>query len=244
MRGRSNTSYVKGIPMVKVTSANRLQLAAAAAAVIVAGLLTAPSAAASPVFPLAPACDGYKLSGFTNFISASRTIFIGWSPDGKSGRANYGGYGGNGSMADVTGGLNGRHVEFLVHFDQGPEAPNKWQYSGDVGDDLSLAGTLHAPGVTEAWHSDAPVECVAPKPDTGPAAGQKTATVVQATDIYDKPDGKGQKIGTLYSGEVHPLMEPCRDDWCRVGQIELGGFPGLPNGTAWVYAKGYLTFSN
>jgi hypothetical protein len=38
-------------------------------------------------------------------------------------------------------------------------------------------------------------------------------------------------------------MEPCRDDWCRVGTIELGGFPGLPNGTAWVYSKGYLTFS-
>ena len=39
-------------------------------------------------------------------------------------------------------------------------------------------------------------------------------------------------------------MEPCRDDWCRVGQVELGGFEGLPNGTAWVYSKGFLTFSN
>jgi hypothetical protein len=38
-------------------------------------------------------------------------------------------------------------------------------------------------------------------------------------------------------------MEPCRDDWCRVGTIEFGGFPGLPNGTAWVYAKGFLAFS-
>jgi len=29
----------------------------------------------------------------------------------------------------------------------------------------------------------------------------------------------------------------------HVGQIELGGFEGLPNGTAWVYSKGFLSFS-
>ena len=85
-----------------------------------------------------------------------------------------------------------------------------------------------------------------PAAPAAPAApqGLGNATVVADTDIYDKPDGQGQKIGTLLVGEVHPLMEPCRDDWCRVGQIELGGFEGLPNGTAWVYAKGFLTFSN
>ena len=57
----------------------------------------------------------------------------------------------------------------------------------------------------------------------------------------DGPNGK--KIGTLLVGEEHRLMEPCRGDWCRVGAIELGGFEGLPNGTAWVYSKGFLTFS-
>ncbi len=82
---------------------------------------------------------------------------------------------------------------------------------------------------------------VAQQPDPAPQ-GLGTATVVADTDIYDKPDGQGQKIGTLFVGEQHPLMEPCRDDWCRVGQIELGGFEGLPNGTAWVYSKGFLTF--
>jgi hypothetical protein len=31
------------------------------------------------------------------------------------------------------------------------------------------------------------------------------------------------------------------DDWCGIGQIELAGFPGLENATAWVYTKGYAT---
>jgi hypothetical protein len=83
----------------------------------------------------------------------------------------------------------------------------------------------------------------ADQPNPAPQ-GLGTATVTADTDIYDKPDGQGQKIGTLLVGEKHPLMEPCRDDWCRVGQIELGGFDGLPNGTAWVYSKGFLSFSN
>ena len=38
-------------------------------------------------------------------------------------------------------------------------------------------------------------------------------------------------------------MEPCHDDWCRIGGIELGGYEGLPNGTAWVYTKGFITLS-
>jgi hypothetical protein len=110
------------------------------------------------------------------------------------------------------------------------------------------------------WAMDVELNCVPvpdqpkpqPQPENKPVAGPDnkpaakslgTATVVADTDMYDKPDGQGQKIGTLAAGEQHPLMEPCRDDWCRVGTIELGGFPGLPNGTAWVYAKGFLTIS-
>jgi hypothetical protein len=104
---------------------------------------------------------------------------------------------------------------------------------GDVRHGVDMQGVL--------WHWQGEVKCLtaAPPADKSPTE----ATVDVATDIYDKPDGKGQKIGTLYPGEVHPLMEPCHDDWCRVGQIELGGYEGLPNGTAWVYTKGYITLS-
>ncbi len=88
----------------------------------------------------------------------------------------------------------------------------------------------------------AKVQCVGAAATANKPSG--TATVVAETDIYDKPDGNGKKIGTLFVGEEHPLMEPCRDDWCRVGAIELGGYEGLPNGTAWVYSKGFLTCSS
>lgn len=132
--------------------------------------------------------------------------------------------------------------------------------SGSVGPDNRGHGAYtYENHDTASWDMNEELNCVpvppppapAPAPDNRPIAGPDkpaaktlgTATVVADTDMYDKPDGQGQKIGTLLAGEQHPLMEPCRDDWCRVGTIELGGFPGLPNGTAWVYAKGFLTFS-
>ncbi|HZQ33246.1 MAG TPA: hypothetical protein VFB19_16105 [Mycobacterium sp.] len=217
------------------------RLPAAAAAIIATALVTAPTAPARPDFPLAPACDAFKLPSFTNFVAGSRIVTIGFAPDGKSGRANTGGYGSqDSSFGDVTGGLNGRHAEFLVHWDQGPEGGNKWQYSGDVGDDLGLAGTLRAPGVTEAWHSEVPVECVAPKPDASPAASQKTATVLQAVDVYNQPDGTGtvyrdaagQKI-FLPVGRQVQLVKPCRENWCQVVD------PDVP-GDAWVYQTPFL----
>jgi hypothetical protein len=135
---------------------------------------------------------------------------------------------------------------------------------GSIGPDGSPLGAFETGNLdSQLWDSPTVFACVpgAPvndtftpaPPDQKPVAappakqtpkGLGSATVTTDTDIYDKPDGQGKKIGTLLTGEVHPLMEPCRDDWCRVGQIELGGFDGLPNGTAWVYAKGFLTFSN
>jgi hypothetical protein len=219
--------------MTKATNANTLQLAAAAAAVIVATSLTAPIAAAIPVFPLAPACNAYKMPAFTNFIAGDTTVFIGWAPDGKSGRANTGGYGSDGSFGDVTGGLNGRHAEFLVHWDQGPLGANKWQYSGDVGDDLSLSGTVRFGGVTQGWRSDIPVECVAPNPDTGPPTGQKTAKVVSDVDVYDhknEPDGAGQFVGILRSPNTVQLLGPCQKKaWCNVSG------DAVPTGSGWVW---------
>jgi hypothetical protein len=117
-------------------------------------------------------------------------------------------------------------------------------FPGQINPDGSVTGVVQQVDKDVATYTSIPLtlKCVTTAAPA-PAAAATSATVVKDTDMYDKPDGLGQKIGTLYVGEVHPLMEPCRDDWCRVGTIELGGFPGLPNGTAWVYSKGFLTFS-
>ncbi|RDH78708.1 hypothetical protein DVS77_08710 [Mycolicibacterium moriokaense] len=155
-----------------------------------------------------------------------------------------------------------RTFTMTVNWTKGPGAGLSNTYTGRIGDDKRLLGTTtNSLGSTNGWQAQYSAFCDDPpvkdldvtpgaplgsgaagaKPDTPKAPTE--ATVIADTDIYDKPDGNGQKIGTLSVGEVHPLMEPCRNDWCRVGQIELGGYDGLPNGTAWVYAKGFLTFS-
>ncbi len=221
----------------------RLTLATAVAMTGMA-FATGPVAAATPMVPLAPpACEKYEVPGFSNLIVGQTVMFVAWKPDGTGGSANYNGFGSNGTMGQMTGGLKGTHADFTINWDQGPDAGTSSHFVGDVRDNLSLDGNVRdqPSGAGGLWHLDGRVECIGP----GAAANKPPtqATVDVATDIYDKPDGKGQRIGTLEVGEVHPLMEPCRDDWCRVGAIELGGFDGLPNGTAWVYSKGYLTFS-
>jgi hypothetical protein len=156
----------------------------------------------------------------------------------------------------VFGDIIGHGVDITVR----REGHDPLHLVGIVGTDNHGRGSYDLNGKTLPWSIDDELSCVpasaaAPPPvlpaqptstASKPLAGTSTlgtATVVADTDMYDKPDGLGQKIGTLFVGEQHPLMEACRGDWCRVGTIELGGFPGLPNGTAWVYAKGFLTIS-
>ncbi|RDH78852.1 hypothetical protein DVS77_09595 [Mycolicibacterium moriokaense] len=237
-----------------------------------AGALALPAVAqASPLLPLplAPPCAAYQfpggrveinyqaINGQTTFdtVNASTTVdttAVTHYPDGGD------------TSGPVTGYIHG----VGIHLEVGRGKYQPLILDGLVGPDNRAHGTLKFNGDKQNWDSNTEFSCVAnPQPEpVGPAPnkvdtpapqqsgpqplvpdqGAKplgSATVIADTDIYDKPDGQGQKIGTLTVGETHPLMEPCRNDWCRVGGIELGGFPGLPNGTAWVYSKGFLTFS-
>ena len=226
-------------PMVKVTSANRWQLATVAAAVIAAGLPTAPVAVASPMYPAAPACDGYKLPSFMGITEGADNdihLTIGWAPDGKSGRANMGGYGGpDPSFGNVTGGLNGGHAEIRVDWDQGPFHGTYSRFVGDVRDDLTLDGVAlntYQPG-TMAWHMEGTAECVAAKPATSPSSDLKTARVVSDVDVYDaknEPDGAGVFVGILHSGNTVQLLGPCQKKaWCNVSG------DAVPTGSGWVW---------
>jgi hypothetical protein len=219
------------------------------------GSVTNPApAGAYPTVPLMPpdycAATGYRFPGGgidIEYPGIGQTLFS--TPPGThvnvSAKTNY--PNGSSMTGNVTGDITGRHIQLTVT----RQNYSSLQLVGEVGSDNKGHGTYTYTGGSGDWSTNDELGCVpapaAPPPVNNPSpAGTKslgTATVVSDTDIYDKPDGKGQKIGTLFVGESHPLMEPCRDDWCRVGTIELGGFPGLPNGTAWVYSKGFLTFS-
>jgi hypothetical protein len=54
------------------------------------------------------------------------------------------------------------------------------------------------------------------------------ATVTDDVDVYDVPDGVGSVIGVLAKGSRVPLLEPCRDGWCRVQA-------NVPGGSGWVW---------
>jgi hypothetical protein len=231
------------------TSVNRSALLAAVAALCAVGLLASPAAHAESCTVNGDRFVLHQSNGFDTTVAANGSAI------GPAVRVTEGADIGPGGSASGT--IAGRTIQFDVVWDTNQAGlegdPGTAHFTGTIGENVAH-GTVTGKSyvidgrnfwVSAPWDSVGfPFTCTV---DQNPPADRKTlgdATVVADTDIYDKPDGKGQKIGTLLAGEVHPLMEPCRHDWCRVGQIELGGFPGLPNGTAWVYAKDYLTFSN
>lgn len=66
--------------------------------------------------------------------------------------------------------------------------------------------------------------------------------VEKASDVYDAPDGKGNKILVngqpffLQPGRYLKRVEPCRQNWCHLQISEV------PGGTGWVYqGEGFLT---
>jgi hypothetical protein len=216
-----------------------------------AAALTATAGALSLSAPAQadPTCDFQFGTSFA--ITQSDGAVVSASPSGPKNLA-----GGqkkatmSGGGPTILGNPNGKIVGDRLQLSVQWEGLGFRAFPGQISPDGSVKGIVQQVDRDVATYSSGPgtFKCVTtaepakPAPGGG-AKGFGTAAVVADTDIYDKPDGKGQRIGTLFVGESHPLMEPCRDDWCRVGTIELGGFPGLPNGTAWVYAKGYLTFS-
>jgi hypothetical protein len=231
----------------------------ATAALTATAFLAGPSASATPIVPLAPSdCQSYQFSGLGTIIEdKGPDLFTGWGPDGRSGSVNtrdgVTAYGhpdmsvpaGTPMNGTIRGGIDGRQVKFTVTWDEaGPLTGTTENFYGQVNSGTDVSGQLtegNTQWASDTWHWQGDVKCTDSAATANKALTQ--ATVDVATDIYDKPDVKGQKIGTLYPGEVHPLMEPCHDDWCRVGQIELGGYEGLPNGTAWVYTKDFVTLS-
>lgn len=75
-----------------------------------------------------------------------------------------------------------------------------------------------------------------------PGATDEFETVLNASDVYDAPDGNGNKIRVngkpffLEPGRKLKRVEPCRQNWCHLQISEVSG------GTGWAYqGEGYLT---
>jgi hypothetical protein len=77
-----------------------------------------------------------------------------------------------------------------------------------------------------------------PTPAPGSAATPK-ATVTADVDVYDAPNGTGNKLPdvSLQAGSTYDLITPCAENWCHLT------IPEAPGGSGWVYEDGFLSVS-
>lgn len=142
-------------------------------------------------------------------------------------------------------------------------------FTGTIDPASRLAsGTANGPGGPFTWQSPQNFTCsdaAAAEPETAPADSRPTfcsgttvpvgeacppkaapkpannVTVLKESDVYDGPDGTGNRLGPpsyfLASGRTLPLAEPCRNEWCLLNIPDAE----VPGGKGWVYAgDGFL----
>jgi hypothetical protein len=248
-KGRgSSVNQSKGCPMSHVIPLNGSQLFAAATAIGAVAFLAVPAPArADPLapLPLAPACDSF---GFTGAEALSQDN--GWavqftsSGPNATGPATASSDTGTQMHGTLSGGINGRAVDFTINWDGGA----KGRYVGHVNEDGSWTGTTGDSG----WKGLGPLMCLTPNNPLPPApapepeqipnrpgvlepqqAPPPLATVTADNDVYDVPNvppGKGKKIGVLQAGRQVQVIGSCSaDDWNNVVVPDMPG----GKGSAW-----------
>jgi len=233
----------KGIPMSQATIMKKTQFCAAVTAMGASGLLTvAVPAQADPMFPLAPPCVQYGWAGNTVLQHTNGwTATFNATGTSSSQPASATHTGGGRLAGTVDAVINGRSVSLLMKWNNGAVG----NYTGTVGDDGIARGDtvdLVHPENKAGWNTASPLSCLkteAPPPVVAPpdkppvvAPPPPVATVPLDTDVYDAPDGVGNKIGTLQGGEgqtVELFGVGCRaDQWCNIV------WPGRADG-AWTF---------
>jgi hypothetical protein len=230
--------------MSQVSILNGSRLFAAATAISAVGFLTVPAPARADA-----ACGQYQFTGDFG-LTQSNGWYVGFGARGTnvngSARASHPGKP-LGDAGFVSGGIQGRHVDFTIAWTLAENNGAKGHYWGDVDDN----GLAHGQNVDEAnpghgasWDSTTPLGCVAssaaPPPPAAPperpiAPIGKThgATVTNDVDLYDVknvPDGAGKVIGMLPAGAVVTLLGSCNpQDWCNVKTDQAG--------TGWVWGN-------
>ncbi|MFY9920438.1 MAG: hypothetical protein WAL26_18895 [Mycobacterium sp.] len=148
---------------------------------------------------------------------------------------------------DVSGGVNGRNVDFTIRWDGGGA---QGHYTGTINEfDFVKGGTTvdeKNPGSSASWDSTVPFGCVdAPPPVAAPPAEKPPATPGSATrtafvdgedvDVYDAPGGDGNVVGILPKDKGVQVNADCKpNDWCLVNGV------AVPTGQGWIW--GHLRF--
>jgi hypothetical protein len=211
---------------------SKSQLLGAATALSTMGFLIIPAPAhADPMFPLAPPCTQYGFIGDVA-LRQSNGFRVEFSSRGPAATGRATATGGNGATmgGNVSGGIQGRSVDFTIRWDGGGATGH---YTGFIGDDDFVHGGTSVDEVTPSsrasWDSTVPFACLdappappppaapAPAPPAAPAPAPAPATVTGDVDVYDAPGGDGNVIGILRQGQQVQLQGACnKDDWCQV----------------------------
>lgn len=163
--------------MSQTTMSHRSQLFASATVIAAAGFLTvAAPAQAHPMLPLAPPCAQYVFNGDFPVQQANgwQVFFTSTGPTSVGGRAVEVSSSNEKIIGTVSGGIQGRVVDFTIRWDNHPSQ----HYNGAVGDD----GLVHngnsidqSNANTVAWHSTRPLDCSTPAAPPPPAPAQQPA---------------------------------------------------------------------
>lgn len=99
---------------------------------------------------------------------------------------------------------------------------------GRAGTAIDQLGLICEPWQVAAVQPPPPIAVPGPQPGQPQPPPQGQAVTVRLTvELYNLPDGVGQKIGDLAAQTPGvTLLEPCRDNWCHVT---------WPGGTGWVF---------
>jgi hypothetical protein len=138
------------------------------------------------------------------------------------------------SHGNVTGGINGRVVEFTIDYTDGPVSGTSAKYHGDIADDGSVSGdSFDYKNPKVSWHTEpGMVNC-----GGGDGGAATTVTVLKPTDIYSGYDGNGTTYpdangNPIFKAPGQAQLVPggfCRRNWCHVVA------PEVPPGEGWIY---------
>ena len=225
---------------VTITTRNLATFAASATAVAAAGLLSMPVAHAASCTVNG---DYLRFQQHEGPYTTTTSVNAKGSALGP-GVVSVPPSGTNGTYGKASGSINGRDINVHIIWDDNKGTAD---FTGTIGDDgIARGNSTGTPIPINLWTpgpwDTAPGQLSCTDDQNGAA---KTATVLQATNVFNQPDGRGTEYrnanGNTISappGKVQ-LVEPdlCRDNWCHIVP------PAGVNGEAWIYiGEGFGTY--